>query len=97
MRRRSGQGLRIEISAWGIGCDVLATSAAGPPKLARTFRTCRASDFSWGWMLLFSPGVGCRLAFEIAAGQPTVIASNGLTFLIVTALAALKTSTEVGR
>ncbi len=66
------------------------TTLAWLPQVLRAFRTRSTQDFAWGWFALFGTGVGVWLVYGFLAGAPAVIAANGLTLLLVVALAALK-------
>ena len=66
------------------------TTTAWLPQVIRAFRTRSTKDFAWSWFAMFGVGVGGWLIYGIAAGSPSVIATNALTLALVLGLGTLK-------
>jgi MtN3 and saliva related transmembrane protein len=66
------------------------TTTAWLPQVIRAFRTRSTKDFAWSWFAMFGVGVGGWLIYGIAAGSPSVIATNALTLALVLGLGSLK-------
>jgi MtN3 and saliva related transmembrane protein len=69
----------------------LLTTCAWLPQLRRTWHRGRADDISYGYLAVFATGVLGWLAYGLLAGQPAIVAANGVTFTLIAALTLLKT------
>jgi MtN3 and saliva related transmembrane protein len=77
------------IIALGLMAGTL-TTMSWLPQVARAVRTRSTHDLSWGMLALFASGVLLWLAYGLAKADPTIIAANGVTALLVACLVALK-------
>lgn len=68
----------------------LLTTAAWLPQLARTWRSGRADDISWAYLLVFGSGVATWLAYGVVDDQPAVVIANAATLVLVAGLIGLK-------
>jgi MtN3 and saliva related transmembrane protein len=72
----------------------LLTTGAFVPQTLRTWRTRSADDLAWGYLGLFGLGVGLWLMYGLVQGDPALIAANGLTLVMVCAIATAKATSH---
>jgi MtN3 and saliva related transmembrane protein len=77
------------IFAVGLGA-ALGTTGAWFPQIARTWKTHRATDFSWGYLALLATGVALWTTYGLLRGDLVVIVGNGVTLLLVSSVAFVK-------
>ncbi len=77
------------ILAVGLGA-ALGTTGAWFPQIVRTWKTHRASDFSWGYLTLLATGVALWTTYGLLRGDLVVIVGNSVTLLLVSSVAFVK-------
>jgi MtN3 and saliva related transmembrane protein len=66
------------------------------PQVIRTVRSRHARDLSAAWLLIFSLGTAMWLAYGILRSDLAIAVANGVTFVLVLILIAIKFVTESG-
>lgn len=77
------------ILALGLFAGAL-TTFAWLPQLYRTWRSGRADDVSYGYLVALVVGISGWLVYGILAGQAAVIAANGFSLVFVVTQVAMK-------
>jgi MtN3 and saliva related transmembrane protein len=60
------------------------------PQVIRTLRTRHARDLSAAWLLIFGLGTALWLTYGILKSDVAVASANGVTFVLVMVLIAVK-------
>ncbi|MET0135101.1 MAG: SemiSWEET transporter [Kibdelosporangium sp.] len=60
------------------------------PQVVRTMRTRSAGDLSWTWLLMMAAGIAAWCVYGVLGADFPVIVANGITLLLVGALAVIK-------
>ena len=68
----------------------IGTTAAWLPQVLKTWTSRRATDFSWGYLRLFSAGVFLWFVYGILRNDLAIIIANGVTLLLVLVVAVVK-------
>jgi MtN3 and saliva related transmembrane protein len=68
----------------------IGTTGAWLPQVVKTIRTRSAEDFSWGYLAAFATGVALWLVYGIGKKELPIILANGVTLLLVGAVAVVK-------
>ena len=63
--------------------SAIGTTAAWLPQVVQTWRTRKADDFSWSYLVLFSSGVSGWIVYGLLRADGVVVAANVFTLLLV--------------
>ena len=77
------------ITALGFMAGAL-TTVSFAPQVLKTWRTKRCDDFSLTMLLTFGAGVVLWLAYGLALRAAPIIATNGVTLVLIGALLGMK-------
>jgi MtN3 and saliva related transmembrane protein len=64
------------------------------PQVVRTMRTRSARDLSWTWIVMMTAGITAWCVYGALRTDVPVIIANGITLVLVSALAVLKARHE---
>lgn len=64
------------------------------PQVVRTMRTRSARDLSWTWIVMMTAGITAWCVYGTLRTDVPVIIANGITLVLVSALAVLKARHE---
>ena len=71
-------------------CAAFLTTAAFVPQAIKTFRTGKADDFAWGWLVLLSVGLFLWLVYGLLKSDAAIISANTVTLALVVSIAIVK-------
>ena len=71
-------------------CAAFLTTVAFVPQALKTWRTGSAEDFSWGWLVLLSAGLGTWLVYGLLKSDVAIISANAMTLTLVLSIALVK-------
>jgi MtN3 and saliva related transmembrane protein len=77
------------MTALGLFAGTL-TTLSFLPQVIRTLRTRHARDLSAAWLIIFTLGTAAWLVYGVLRSDVAVAAANGVTFLLVVILVAVK-------
>jgi MtN3 and saliva related transmembrane protein len=68
----------------------ILTTSAFVPQVVKTWKTRSAGDLSLVWLLAFTTGVACWLAYSLILGVVPMMVGNGVTLALALVLLFLK-------
>ena len=75
-------------------CAAFLTTAAFVPQAVKTFRTGKADDFAWGWLVMLIAGLFLWLVYGLLKGDVAIISANAVTLTLVLSIAVVKVRTS---